>query len=64
MNIQPQRVTIDFDFFFDMAESLITKVGYVFPIAIVSILPHAEFGKNNHREYAPALYSDLSLEFL
>ena len=30
----------------------LTKVGHVFSIVIVSILPHAEFGPNGHREDA------------
>ena len=29
------------------------KGGCVFPVAIVSMLPHAEFGPNDHREDAP-----------
>ena len=29
------------------------KVGCVFPIAVVSILPHAEFGSNDRQENAP-----------
>ena len=29
------------------------KVGCVFPMVVVSILPHAEFGQNDHREDAP-----------
>jgi len=29
------------------------KVGCVFPMFVVSILPHAEFGSNDHREDAP-----------
>ena len=29
------------------------KVGCVFSMVIVSILPHAEFGPNDHREDAP-----------
>ena len=32
---------------------IIYKVGCVFPMVIVSILPHAEFGPNDHREDAP-----------
>ena len=28
------------------------KVGCVFPMVIVTILPHAEFGPNDHREKA------------
>ena len=31
----------------------IFKVGCVFPMVLVSILPHAEFGRNDHRENAP-----------
>ena len=30
-----------------------SKVGCVFPMVIASILPHAEFGPNDHREDAP-----------
>ena len=29
------------------------KVERVFPMVVVSILPHAEFGPNDHREDAP-----------
>ena len=29
------------------------KVGYVFPMVVVSILLRAEFGPNDHREDAP-----------
>ena len=31
------------------------KVGYVFPMVVVYILPHVEFGRNDHREEAPTL---------
>ena len=31
----------------------ISKVGFVFPMVIVSILPHEEFGPNDHRKDAP-----------
>ena len=31
------------------------KVGCVFPMVVVSIPPHAEFGPNDHREH-PTLY--------
>ena len=30
-----------------------TKVGCVFAMVVVFILPHAEFGQNGHREDAP-----------
>ena len=30
-----------------------TKVGYVSPMAVVSELPHAEFGRKRHRKDAP-----------
>ena len=39
------------------------KVGCVFPMIVVSILPHAEFGPNNHREYASHFNMQL-LKFL
>ena len=29
------------------------KVGCVFPMVVVSILPHSEFGRNDHWEDAP-----------
>ena len=29
-----------------------SKVGCVFPMVVVSILPHAEFGPNDHRKDA------------
>ena len=32
---------------------LFCKVGRVFPMVVVSIQPHAEFGRNDHREDAP-----------
>ena len=35
-----------------------TKVGCVFPMVVVSILPHAEFGPNDHREDAPHFSMD------
>ena len=31
----------------------VDKLGRVFPMVVVSILPHAEFGPNDHREDAP-----------
>ena len=30
-----------------------SKVGCVFAMVVVSILPHAKFGRNDHREDAP-----------
>ena len=33
----------------------VDKLGRVFPMVVVSILPHAEFGPNDHREDAPTL---------
>ena len=36
--------------FFD---SDLCKVKCVFPMVIAYILPHAEFGPNEHREYSP-----------
>ena len=36
----------------------ISKVEYVYPMAIVSILPHAEFGPNDHWEDALCFTSD------
>ena len=30
-----------------------SKVGYVFPIIVVSILHQAEFGRSDHRKYTP-----------
>ena len=32
---------------------LATKLGCIFPMVIVSILPHTEFGPNDHWEDAP-----------
>ena len=32
---------------------LLTKVGCVFPMVVSPILPHAEFGRNDHQEDAP-----------
>ena len=32
---------------------LATKVGCVFPMVVIPILPQAEFGPNDHREDAP-----------
>ena len=34
------------------------KVWCVFPMAVVSILSHAEFGRNGHRENAPLVVTD------
>ena len=31
----------------------IIKVGCVFPMVVVPTLPHAEFGRNDHLEFAP-----------
>ena len=31
----------------------ISKVGRVFPMVVVSLLPHEEFGPNDHRKDAP-----------
>ena len=30
-----------------------SKVGRVPPLVVVSLLPHAEVGTNDHRDYAP-----------
>ena len=38
---------------FKLRKSASAKVGCVFPMVVVSILPHAEFGPNDHREDAP-----------
>ena len=35
------------------------KVGCVFPMVIVTILPHAEFGPNDHQEKHPTLQNHL-----
>ena len=37
------------------------KVGCVFPMVVVSILSHAEFGLDGHREDAPHLMFEQSL---
>ena len=37
------------------------KVGRVFPMVVVSILPHAEFGPNDHREDAPHFITELDV---
>ena len=34
------------------------KVGSIFLMVVVSMLPHAEFGRINHRKDAPALICD------
>ena len=39
-------------FIFSVANLECNKVRCVFPIDVVSIMPHAEFGPNNHREDA------------
>ena len=31
----------------------VSKEGCVFPMVVVSLLPHAELGPNDHREHAP-----------
>ena len=36
-----------------MLHLIVSKVGRVFPIVVVSILPHAEFGPNDLRKDAP-----------
>ena len=33
-----------------LKSSILYKVGCVFPMVVVSILPHADFGRNEHRE--------------
>ena len=40
------------------------KVGCVFPMVAVPILPHAEFGRNDHREYALHFIKSMSLFFI
>ena len=39
--------------YYSSIQLLLIKVGCVFPVVVVSILPHAEFGRNVHREEAP-----------
>ena len=41
-NIDPEKYCTS------LFKGKISKVGYVFPMAVVSILPHAEFGPNGH----------------
>ena len=41
----------------------VNKVGCVFLMVRVSILPHAEFGQNDHREDAPYLNKGLATTF-
>ena len=36
-----------------VSKRIFSKVGCVFPMVVVSILPHAEFGQNDHREHTP-----------
>ena len=37
-----------------------SKVGCLFPIVVVCILPEAEFGRNDHREDAPHFSNNLA----
>ena len=47
--LMPQAL-FDFE---DLISLLICKVGCVVVMVVVSILPHAEFGPNDHRQDAP-----------
>ena len=38
-----------------------TKVGCILTTVIVSILPHAEFGRNDHREDTPHFMNDFDI---
>ena len=38
-----------------MVRTMYCKMGCVFTMVVVSILPHVEFGPNDHREEAPSL---------
>ena len=49
--LMPQAL-FDFE---DLISLLICKVGCVVVMVVVSILPHAEFGPNDHRQDAPPL---------
>ena len=40
----------------------VCKVGCVFPMVVVSILPHAKFGPRDHREHAPH-FTSLSFQY-
>ena len=46
------RKNLDFWTHYYRGHPLETKVGCVFPMVAVSVLPHAEFGPNEHREDA------------
>ena len=45
-------------------ESLVNKVECVFPMVVVSVLPHAEFGPYDHREDAPHSNKCYHFDFL
>ena len=45
-------ILLNIIFFLSWVREII-KVGCVFPMVVVSILPHEEFGPNYHRKYAP-----------
>ena len=45
----------------DKKKPAVTKLGCVFPMVIVTILLHAEFGSNNHRIDASLFIIDLQI---
>ena len=55
--LMPQAL-FDFE---DLISLLICKVGCVVVMVVVSILPHAEFGPNDHRKDAPPFTNNISL---
>ena len=49
----------DFDFNNVGTKVKVIKVGFVFPMVVICILPQAEFGRNYHREDAPHFITEL-----
>ena len=44
-------------FQFKVSNRVRSKVGCVFPMVVVSLLPHAEFRRNDHRQVVPRFTS-------
>ena len=47
-----------YGFSIDPDDTEVSKEGCVFPMVFISLLLHAEFGQNDHREDAPYFRSD------
>ena len=46
---------------FKINKLLFDKVEYVFPMVVVSLLSHAEFGLHDHREYVSHFYPTMNI---